>query len=185
MIEGQVDNNNALNCYPSFNSTSSYCTISRQPLNVAMSTVWLRELCLLLVFLLQNATIIHSTEDSGDAVTTTMTEAATRNNNATTATVLQQEEAYGLLRGSSISVASIQHMERIIDKDAIAALNGADPSLFVFHPPGHEANFWDYPYFAHWTHAECGATVVHDDILLTAGHVSSHCIALSICQSYN
>jgi hypothetical protein len=122
-----------------------------------MSTVGIRELCLLLVVLLQHATIIHSSTDSGDDLETTMTGPAS------------------LLRGSSLSASSIQHMERIVDMDALAALNGVDPasSQFVFHPPGHEANYWDYPFFAHWTHAECGATVVHDDILLTAGHVSA------------
>jgi hypothetical protein len=122
-----------------------------------MSTVGIRELCFLLIFLLQHATIVQSTADTGDELETTMTGAAS------------------LLRGSALSASSIQHMERIVDMDAIAALNGVDPasSQFVFHPPGHEANFWDYPFFAHWTHAECGATVIHDDILLTAGHVSA------------
>ena len=29
-----------------------------------------------------------------------------------------------------------------------------------------------YPYFAHWYDIGCGATLIHDDILLTAAHVS-------------
>lgn len=64
--------------------------------------------------------------------------------------------------------------ELIVDKDALEDLEevGVDPSApeVVFHPPGHEANLWEYPFFAHWSHAMCGATVIHDDILLTAGH---------------
>ena len=64
--------------------------------------------------------------------------------------------------------------ELIIDKDALEDLEevGVDPTApeAIFHPPGHEANLWEYPFFAHWSHAMCGATVIHDDILLTAGH---------------
>lgn len=64
--------------------------------------------------------------------------------------------------------------ERIIDIEALQGIadDGADvrAKQFLYHPPGHEANKMDYPFFAHWSHAMCGAAVVHDDILLTAGH---------------
>jgi hypothetical protein len=36
--------------------------------------------------------------------------------------------------------------------------------------PSHKANVNNYPFFAHWSQAMCGASIVHDDILLTAGH---------------
>ena len=139
-----------------------------------MTFSWIRGFCLLLVFL-QHAITIHSSNTSShqeEELVSKQGHSVTRTNNITSnATVAQREEAYGLLRGSA---ASIQHVERIVDMKALDALNGIDPSApqFVFHPPGHEANILDYPFFAHWSHAECGATVIHDDILLTAGHVS-------------
>ena len=68
----------------------------------------------------------------------------------------------------------IEDRSLIIDKDALEDLahDGADPTAeeFIFHPPGHEANVNDYAFFAHWSHAMCGATVIHDDILLSGGH---------------
>jgi secreted trypsin-like serine protease len=35
---------------------------------------------------------------------------------------------------------------------------------------GRDATKGDYPFFARWSKS-CGATVIHDDILLTAAHV--------------
>jgi Trypsin len=62
-------------------------------------------------------------------------------------------------------------VERIVDVKALDEIGGdALAAEFVNHPPGHEANVNDYPFFAHWSHAMCGASIVHDDVLLTAGH---------------
>ncbi len=36
---------------------------------------------------------------------------------------------------------------------------------------GQDAEFMEYPYFTSWGRS-CGATLIHDDILLTAAHVS-------------
>ncbi|CAB9507333.1 Plasminogen (Fragment) [Seminavis robusta] len=64
-----------------------------------------------------------------------------------------------------------QPVERIVDKKALKEINGdALSKEFIYHPPGHEANVEDYPFFAHWSHAMCGASIVAEDILLTAGH---------------
>lgn len=113
----------------------------------------LRRLCLVLLFL-------HDIVITQSATTSLASEEKLEN--------VTKAAEYFLLRGSLYQ----QHKERIIDKEALKDLNGADPAAdeFVFHPPGHEANVVDYPYFAHWSHAMCGATIVHDDILLSAGH---------------
>ena len=71
-----------------------------------------------------------------------------------------------------------QSVTRIVDRDAIAALGeqGIHPGdpRFDLHPPGHEADPNDYPFFAYWYRVGCGASVVHDDILLTAAHCLTH-----------
>lgn len=36
---------------------------------------------------------------------------------------------------------------------------------------GQDADFMEYPFFTSWGRS-CGATLIHDDILLTAAHVS-------------
>ena len=36
---------------------------------------------------------------------------------------------------------------------------------------GNDADFMEYPYFTSWGRS-CGATLIHEDILLTAAHVS-------------
>ncbi len=36
---------------------------------------------------------------------------------------------------------------------------------------GHDADYLEYPFFTSWGKS-CGATLIHDDILLTAAHVS-------------
>jgi trypsin len=42
--------------------------------------------------------------------------------------------------------------------------------LTLFAESGHKANISQYPYFAFWTNAYCGASLIAPDILLTAAH---------------
>jgi len=86
------------------------------------------------------------------------------------------EETKNALRGK-IRAAQLQqpmHVERVVDHDEIEQFEreGKDPTHpnAALDPPGHEANVDEYPFFAYWHGPVCGATVVHDDILLTAAH---------------
>jgi len=74
--------------------------------------------------------------------------------------------AKSALRG----VSPPESVLRIVDKGALESVDDPLEREFIYHPPGHEANVDEYPYFAHWSNAMCGASVIHDDILLTAGH---------------
>jgi hypothetical protein len=70
-------------------------------------------------------------------------------------------------QSAAAAAAAAVPVTRIVDKDALAEV---DNTVDVYHPPGHEANVEEYPFFVHWSRAMCGASIVHDDILLTAGH---------------
>ena len=50
---------------------------------------------------------------------------------------------------------------------AVSAENTLQPRIVG----GKDADFNEYPFFASWGKS-CGATLIHDDILLTAAHVS-------------
>ena len=45
--------------------------------------------------------------------------------------------------------------------------------LTVVSESGHKANISEYPYFAFWSNAYCGASLIAPDILLTAAHCGS------------
>ncbi|CAB9521115.1 Plasminogen (Fragment) [Seminavis robusta] len=118
------------------------------------------QLGLLLLLLLEKHTVILATTSSSTNNTTTRHDSALYN----------RLRGYYALQQQQTPL----HVERIIDKGAIAQLTekGVDPSSdqFVYHPPGHEANHNAYPFFGHWSHAMCGVSIVHDDIVLTAAH---------------
>ena len=93
---------------------------------------------------------------------------------STSADELPPETTYNEKVRRPIELLPHRPVERIVDRDAIKELEdlGVQPTDpdFELHPPGHEANLDEYPFFAYWSRVGCGASVVHNDILLTAAH---------------
>lgn len=56
------------------------------------------------------------------------------------------------------------------DKQSQPLLERFNPLTLLARNQGHRANIRDFPFFAHWSEAYCGASLIHDDILLTAAH---------------
>jgi trypsin len=55
------------------------------------------------------------------------------------------------------------------EEEQASFLEAVNPLSYIL-PHGHRANHTQYPYFVAWTDAFCGASLVWDDIVLTAAH---------------
>ncbi|CAB9504571.1 Vitamin K-dependent protein C (Fragment) [Seminavis robusta] len=61
----------------------------------------------------------------------------------------------------------------INEKPAVEKENEIFNPLTLLEISGHRVNATEYPFFAHWSKAYCGASLVAPDILLTAAHCGS------------